>query len=437
MTNRMGSFSISSQSLENIDVRRANSFPSRLTPPREGRRKDPRSPSPPRGVSFRPLPKELDTKIQSALSSEDCYGLNMVLEKEECPKLVYVPPWKIFNLPLFSNFLVVDLRPKSEFVRGHISSSVSIPPPPNPKETANKDRVTEMLRVLQQYLDEFGAPDHLEVISMVGPKEHMQWFHRALTMLVQMGPKALIPASTSNKSSTASASLPKLNISQRSIFQFAERIQKTCKQLWAIIGGFKAFSQQFPPLCDTRAGGVGHLRPTPCFVSKNIYLGSRIVNLDDPFLRDIGVQCAIVSRNFCVPRGDLKLKNVTSSKGEPGWGNQFRNGYLTYLPVSAPDEPNRERWCRTWTASVNFIHQSLQSGKGIIIQVHGRSMSASIACAWMIASEGLNPRDAVAKIASVSRKIDKKLVFEDDLIHWANSVLPYSKPKMLTTGSAF
>lgn len=329
---------------------------------------------------------------------------------QETTQIRVVPPWRVFNLPLFSNWLVLDARHGSEFANGHIAGAISIPP------TDPKGTTADLLKRLLAFLDKFGMPDHLEAIVIYGPDQRVQWLAGVVSKLVHLGDEAVL---AKNKNQSGQMEEEKKGCGRASrqllgIVSFLQRLKRVCKEIWILNGGFEEFQKEYPALCGKETD-ISHLKPTPHYICPGLYLGSRAVDLGSPDFRQLHVSGAIVTSRYAQPPSDDEKAPKLCQKQRMQFG-------VEYLVVSTPDKPGAKDWAGVWTAAVHFIEQKKTEGKSVVIQVHGRSLSASVAAAWIHKSDGVSVKEAVRRVLDACPKVDVKLIMIEDLESWSRSL---------------
>ena len=345
--------------------------------------------------------------------------------KSQSPSTREVGPDEVFNLHLFSNWLVLDGREKTDFGKARIAGAVWTP------VSGENDalKLKGLLARLVAHLDEFGMPDHMEKVVVYGPASATQWLAQCVARLAHAGSGVLSTASPPGGTRARGEATKRPSHIQRTVLWFAERLQRCCREILVIRGGFRAFQAAYPTLCveGPEKRGIGHLKATPALISEGVFLGNRFVDISTA--RALGVSAAVVSPNFCeheVPKG-------ASGAGSTG----FKHGQIKrqrmiegvlYLPIEIPDESYGGMWIKVFAQAVHFIGECVERKKKVLVQVYGRSRSAAVCAAWLCAAEGLTADEAVAKMKKLSPKSDTSLMMVEDLRKWRRSIRPKEAP---------
>jgi len=187
---------------------------------------------------------------------------------------------------------------------------------------------------------------------------------------------------------------------------FEERVQEKAKKIWILEGGFEEFYEQFPYLCGVP---FSELPPLPCLIAPGLFLGSRCVmsaerrwkgqlGLELHHLHQLGIAHVIVNADM-----PLSLEDAEGIKC-------LRCGV---------SDTNFQDMKDCWNVTTEFIENARAQGSRALIQVHGRSRSASICVAWTMRYMKLPFEEALEYVLSTCfYRLDTQLMYLDQLRHW-------------------
>ena len=98
--------------------------------------------------------------------------------EDECKIVSLVSPRQVFNLSLFEVYLVIDCRPREQYLSGHVASALNFPPPTNESSLGR----TESLLSFATYASENYANERWNPIVIYGDTDdqkvckHLSWF---------------------------------------------------------------------------------------------------------------------------------------------------------------------------------------------------------------------------------------------------------------------
>ena len=173
-----------------------------------------------------------------------------------------------------------------------------------------------------------------------------------------------------------------------------------CRRIWLVRGGSSAVLSNFPCL---RASLPQY--PTPHVIAPGLLLGSRVV----PWEADYMTSGLTVS-HVIVARQDRSV-----SAALPG---------LQRLDLDLSDDSAVEsagRLFAAWEAAAAFIDGALKAGGRVLIRVHGRSRSASVALAWMVRAHSLPVAMAARILRSHCPSIDWNLAHLETVVEWSRA----------------
>ena len=315
--------------------------------------------------------------------------------QQELP-LRTVPAKDVFNLPLYEHYLVIDTRAKETYERGHIATAISYPCPP--ESSTDEEREKSLYLFAKSYAKAYVRPENPNPVVIYGgctEEEliHSKWLTHKLRLL-QTARKAVTLPSESEAASCDDEFHP--------LERFCQTVAYRVKEVWLLEGGYDAFLREYGFLCGNVAFESMH--PAPHHVTRELFLGSRVVPLTQDYLRSMRIPHMIVSRY-------QKLD----------W-NELRG--MAVLKCSIRDS-NEENMLPCWEASCQFIDEAARNGGRVLVILHGRSRSASIVLAYLM-RKMLVMVDKAWELLSSScwHLIDRSMVYEEQLRAWQKQQFP-------------
>jgi hypothetical protein len=163
------------------------------------------------------------------------------------------------------------------------------------------------------------------------------------------------------------------------------------------------------------------MRPTPHHVCEGVFIGSRVVVMDARTVRGFNITHIIVER------GEDPGTGTGGPDPDAGPGPQDTTAWnakqrglpgVEYLECSVRDDDSQAMEA-CWRDAVVFIRQARQAGGNVLIHLHGRSRSASVAIAWLVTGgSGMGVRDAARALRKVCPHIDWGLVYPEQLMQF-------------------
>lgn len=323
-----------------------------------------------------------------------------MIEAEDTSLLKTVSPEAIFNLPLYEHYLVIDTRPKQDYEAGHIATAVSYPYPNG--LITEEERDATLFHFARDYAKEFYRPENPNPLVLYGAGErdsmslaHARWLADKLFRLKQQR-RTVVPFSSQEAEERQQQAL--LDEDNFDPFEgFCQTVIDKVQEIWLLQGGYQEFLSEYPFLC-------GHVLfeemfPTPHQIVRQVFMGSRVVPLSHDCLMKMGVTHMIISEFQ-----ELDLRELDG---------------VMVLRCAIRDR-NNENMISCWETSCQFIDQAVLSGGRVLIILHGRSRSASVALAYLIRKMGVGFELAWQHLRSKCwHLIDRSLVYESQLHEWA------------------
>jgi len=291
-----------------------------------------------------------------------------------------VSPMKIYNLPVFEGYWIIDTRDHNFFIEGHIVTSHSFS-----TDIQNLNEAS-FLKFLSDFLLTGNAPEHMSPI-VIYDDYHSESIIRRDWLIAQF-------------LNIHNLNLPGNNTEYLSYFR--DRIKAS--EIWSIEGGYLSFKREFSVVCGNNLEeSMGSL---PCMIATGLFLGSRATNslerrerkqlsIELPILRQLEIELIIVN-------GDASLP-VEDTLG------------ITCLIINGEDTDN-EDMINNWNFAIEQIERLRQAGKRVLLQYYGRSRSASFAVAWAMKILKLKPEEAIKYVQNQCfYTLDKSLMYLDQL----------------------
>eukprot|EP00755_Sulcionema_specki_P015223 Sspe_Gene.58775::Locus_32261_Transcript_1_1_Confidence_1.000_Length_2124::g.58775::m.58775 len=279
-----------------------------------------------------------------------------------------VPPYRVFNLPLFECFLVLDCRtPREVEASPSFGSAMAMPPPSNgvPFEE-------HAVRFLQMVENDGLWPDHWSYCVVFRGEESSEYAEKVAKTL---------------QATLADGAKDTKNVRSE---QFAR-----VDEIWLV--EHEAVARCYPFLVGVP---MEDLLPTPAEVAPGLFLGSRAVTVTEDLLRNLGISHVVTNAHLTLDPA-LNVEQLMLGKDD-----------LTtedFTPVLAP--------------VCDFIDSARRNGTAALIQFWGRSRSSILAIAWVSRHLGISPEAAAQYVKERSPRIDLNLVPFDQLRSWASPSL--------------
>jgi len=293
----------------------------------------------------------------------------------------------IYNLPLFESYLVIDTRTNEQYQQQHIVTAISFLGPTFQQEPNNI-----FLQFLEYVALEGLTPERYSPVVIYGDnsessQNHTKWLSERLSQLPQNPISSLV-----------TRKLTKL---------LCKRLEENTCEIWIIEGGYEAFNASFPILCGILS--LDDIGPLPCMMAPGLFLGSRASN---DFERRVNGQLCIDRKTL----SQLNIQYIVVSSNMPL--NLADTDGLWCFRCAMQDSDSVEM-NEYWTAAVTFIEDARAKGGNVLIQVYGRSRSASFMVAWAKHVLHLNFKDAFDYVLKrCFYKIDTSCMYLDQLRKW-------------------
>jgi hypothetical protein len=262
----------------------------------------------------------------------------------------------VINLPLFEGYLVLDARSVHE--RANTAESVASAVPCAAEEIA----AVGWNGWFSASNDDFSHDHHSPVVILGGD------------IALAHSLASFIASCAGSDTSTLPSSLRRLSVH--------------CRRIWFIRGGPVAVLSCFPCLLSSL-----QQNPTPHIIAPGLLLGSRAV----PW-RDEHLSVGLLVTHVVVARSDQSVAAPLPS--------------LNRLDLDLSDDTfdeHDEKLFAAWDAALDFIESAIKTGGRVMVRVHGRSRSASVALAWMVRANALPVAMAARLLRAQSPNIDWNL----------------------------
>jgi rhodanese-related sulfurtransferase len=201
---------------------------------------------------------------------------------------------KVYNLPLFESYLVIDVRKQEEYLKEHIATAVPFPI----VDQTDTQQLEDNFAKLIVFVVKDGVPERLSPIILYGDDtqdsvDQIKWLTDRFSRL-QHAHIAL----------QNFLDLISDDHFLNHLADFQERLSSS--KIWIIQGGYVAFRTNFPLLCGANPAAD---TPLPCKIADGLFLGARGVfgklSLDRETFRSLGIQHIIVHSRY---RRDVTLQ---------------------------------------------------------------------------------------------------------------------------------
>ena len=297
----------------------------------------------------------------------------------------------LYNLSIYEGYLIIDTRSKERYEEHHIISALTLPPTPGIGDdfSSRKDSLKNLIETTVQYY----SPERFSPVIIYGDetsnsREQADWLIEFIATLVN---------SASTHESTGR------NFDDY-VTGFIDSIVCRTKEIW-YLQSYDEFLSEFPILCGPSSMGFEHLEMLPQRITPNVYLGARSVDWSNiSLLKKLGITHAVIdsgkAQNGLIPEG-IEILCIS----------------LPDTKTSFEDSPMIQRIFDTVNS---FIAAAISlSGGKVLLALHGRSRSAGLASAWLMASERLSAEDAFQRVSDKCKavsSIDINYVHMDELL---------------------
>lgn len=337
------------------------------------------------------------------------------------PEVRKATPMEIFNVPIFENPPMLDVRAQEAFVRSHIVSAVSVP-------AEDEYQAEALFRRIVDHDDNFGWMLQFPVVVVFDEStlERKDWVIQMLLEAIE-----------------ARSGLQGFDGADQSE-RLLRRLAFQCRQiLWLRHGDF---AEAFPFCCASgaewsSAAFFEKFGPLPrcALLEPRIYLAGRQVTLTQEMLELLGVTHAVVN-------GDALDVLDGTSGGQGGRPNPFQERPadaegVRYLKCDVPDHEFHEDLPQVLAAAARFLaaHAAagggapLQGGRGGagLVRLYGQSRSASVVCAYLVLMRQLSLTEAWQVLEETGIQLDQRLVWWEALRR-----LPAPAPALVDRGAA-
>eukprot|EP00727_Mastigamoeba_balamuthi_P007430 m51a1_g3307 putative dual specificity protein phosphatase 8-like isoform x2 (323) ;mRNA; f:325133-326248 len=308
--------------------------------------------------------------------------------------LSIVGPERVFNLPLFEMHAVIDVRSASvREARGFVDSSRPAPflvgASDDPADTAV---LTELLKDMLCFTPERFSP--IVVYGSRGEDEVAikcaEWLQRRITICKSQHMK-VVPSSNHKRLRGPSAATVEDEKTHSELEWLLDRVVRSTTEIWVLQSGFEGMQEAYPVVC--RSSSVEEMLPTPHHVVPELFVGSRFIQITKDLVEGLRVSHVITTADKDTSQID-RYASVTRF-------NVPDDGYFDMSAV--------------WDACNQIIHEAQQRNQRAFVFLHGRSLSGTVAVAWLMHSRGLSFGDAVEKVRETSPRLVDTLLFTDQL----------------------
>lgn len=187
-------------------------------------------------------------------------GIHSNLEKDSVIKIV--SPLKVFNLPLFETYLVMDCRDEVSYRASHVHSSFNYPPLP----INSTGTVEEINHHIQRFVDEMSLSyinerwDPIVLYASTtneASMRHMFQFAEMLSTFIHTKDSSI--TTITEPANSVKRNWPLEVPDMHSHNSFISNIVKKTHQIWIVDGGFEVLRHYYPVLCTPTVDNGGSL----------------------------------------------------------------------------------------------------------------------------------------------------------------------------------
>jgi len=323
---------------------------------------------------------------------------------------------EVFNLPLFEGFLVFDLRQPDYFQQGSILSSVSFH-----GDDEDEDHVLQQLGdVISRAVDNgvFSRDTNVSPVVFVTDScpATQRFSERLIRHLIQHKTKMVPAQKGEEKEEQEEEEEEESKQGQHNekkwlkcaVNHLLRRLFNDCQEIWCV--DFNSFATRFPLLVSS-CHNTDFWHPTPhCAVengpNSSVFLGSRAFNPTEQNLRGLRIT-HVVTHN---PEMQTQLFGNAVLQQQKG---------LNFLVCDIPDKSDTDMQA-CWDTCVQFVQRAITEGGSVLVQLHGRSRSASVVLAYLMANHRIPFQKALVELRNIAPnlRLDEKLIFCEQLQVW-------------------
>ena len=335
---------------------------------------------------------------------------NLSNEGGKCGEIECVDARKVYNLPLYEVYLVIDCRQSCQYDQGHIASAMNFPP--SPTQSARETSLIEF----GEYVSNNFCHERWEPIVLYGDndeevQEHLQWTAKRLKSLVGRDILCNSPSA------------------------FLRCLSQNTTTIWILDSGFEFFITEYPSLCykpsveNLLETGANYMKPLPYHVSmegKGIFIGSRALQNAKELIEEMNIESVVLDevsvKMFNIEHVSKPLESFICSIGKAG--DEENTQQLTTYTINRFEE--------LFESVTEFIQTALQSDRRVLIQMQSRSHSADIAIAWYMRYKHMNYYEAKSVLCACTLRNARNptssvlqgrvLPFQKELLLWQKSV---------------
>jgi|UniRef100_A0A7S4FW94 rhodanese-related sulfurtransferase len=305
----------------------------------------------------------------------------------------------VYNLPLFDAYIVIDVRNPEHFASGHIYTALSFTVPP--ATATEEEQETALVQLAMDLVD--NGPEKYGTVVLYGyadgsSEAQLDWVVQRLRQLQESG--GAFPRFRSNVRPTA-GDLSDADWLRSALNRLCEKLHTHCTQIWLVDQGFEGFAKRFPHMIFQSDTAQVAIPPVYC-CEDFLYLGSRAFKPTPAVLTAMGITHIIAADEAAFTPQSFIDAPTTTELG------------FCYLRCNVPDRNDTDMGA-CWDATTQFIQDTAQAGGRVLLQLHGRSRSASVAIAFYMDAMGLGCREATARLLQVCKKVDVEMTFQDQL----------------------
>jgi hypothetical protein len=329
------------------------------------------------------------------------------------PIVKIMPSLKVFNLPLFEVYLVIDCRPADAYSQSHIQSAFNFPPC---AAGASKEEKMAALTTFVRFMTNHYVNEIWSSVIVYGSNSGDQIAANHLTEFVAQLKQFIV---------TKSGMITRSDSSELESCNLIDHIANRTNEIWVVDGDFETFRREYPVLChpsnseNTSLSGAAEMIPLPYHISEEgdgVFIGSRAVKWTASLLKEFRIKALIIDdRSFGPLFDDIKLNELE----------------IESFLCSVPDHGDTGRWSTDqmhllFDNATDFIQNCIISNRRVVINIHGRSLSSAIAIAWFMKYHSMNFHEAKAMVISLAPKncssltsvLDESLLCESDLLSY-------------------
>ena len=223
--------------------------------------------------------------------------------------LKLVSPEDIFNLPLYEHYLVIDTRPKEDYDGGHMVTAVSYSYDTVQASSGEGEREASLVEFARDYSSQFYRPENPNPLVIYGnmtesDMSHTHWLVDKLTLLKNQRSRVSVYSSQASEQRQEQVLVEGGGGAFDPFEDFCLTVIDKVKEVWLMDCPYQSFVSEYPFLCGLVS--FEDMFPVPHQVTRNLFMGSRVVPTSSHALSKMGVTHMIIAEHQEIDMEELR-----------------------------------------------------------------------------------------------------------------------------------